>query len=276
MNRQELYEYLTKNSCAHFYANYIDQIDDQYRTRILENGNKLNKKYEKTLKLILDISESNKMTPILFKTYKHIPEIVDNDIDLIINPDHIGKLIKLLNNHGYFCLEESRGKFVCNKEGFNKIEPRIDISIDDYIILTFNEVQKYIMKTNFKNRLVISTNQEIDSLYFILNFLYGPNYLKLYRYFLIDGVGLAKIKHIAREIGVLNEVIFFEKEVISKILNNVSYPLFLGNFAYLRFYFKFLFFNKKIYLTSKIKHPLFFFFFKYKYIIFNKLHFQKP
>lgn len=259
---------------AYFYAKNIDRTNDKFSKSVVSVGNSLNSKYSKTKTLILMVSKEIGVLPILFKTFKHVPEIVDNDIDLVLKRKDVVKFVMKLEKLGFLYIKESKYKYICTKKGYNKIEPRADILVAGRKILNYQQTLKYVQKIGKGNEKITVTNQELDAFYFMLNCLYGPNYLKLYHYMVIDGVVFSRIEEIAKDISCLPEITFFKRKVLDKISKDVSFPIFLKNIDYLVFYIRFIMFNSNMIFTSKIKHLLFFFFFKYKYIFFNKLHFQ--
>lgn len=258
MNKKDIYNYLLRNNIAYFYANFTNDKSATAK-KVIKAGNVLNKKFINTCDLINKISKEKDLEVVYFKTHKHFPEIVDNDIDLLIGEKNINKFIAALKKHGFKCLEETKNKYVCKNEKYLKIEPRVD-----------TQLAKYTKKEDG----IKYTTETIDGLYFIYNFLYGPNYLNLYKFFIIDS-SLNKIKKLSVKFNLEKEILYFEKVLNRKIKNKAHFPLFLKNLEYLYFFINFLLLNKSFSLVFKLRHFAFFFFFKYKYVLFDKLHFEK-
>jgi len=267
------YKYLLINNLAYFYVEF-SKDNSNVAKKIIQSGNILNSKFEKTVDLICDILIKTKISAALFKTYKHIPEVVDGDIDLLLAKDDMGKFILSLTKKGFECVKESEGKYICKNKNYLKIEPRTNVSFGSKFIFDFDKIKNLLFSVTINNRNIDSTPSDIDVLYFILNFLYGPNYLRLYHYFLIESVDFKRLIFLARQFGVRKEILFFKLMLDKKISKSRKFPIFLSDFEYLNFFIRFISLNRDFNFIYKVRHLVFFFFLKYKYLIFGKLHFR--
>jgi hypothetical protein len=270
----KFYQYLFNNKVAYFYSKYLSKNQTEKEKWIIKRGEELNKKYYKTLKLLKEICDENNIDFLLYKTYKQIPEVVDGDIDIFVKREDFYKFLEVFRKEGFKSVEDCLGKGKCTKEGCLVIEPHIGVSWrgDGYISEDF--IWENLIDVCVKENLYVkSASFEVELISLISKVYFEPSYL--------DSYGLKQIKALVPRInlGKIYKNISFVKafkylmsfsEVESNFINK-KLPLFLDNVLYLKFWSKQAFpKNLKIYFL----HILFFFYWKYRYFICNKLPFN--
>ncbi len=270
---RNLYKYLIGNNVAYYYSKILSGNKNRYERKIISTGDLFNKEYIKTLKLLDSISNKNKIPFLLFKTYKYINEAVDGDIDIIIKEKDFYKFLRELSKEGFSCIEESPLKAICKKNGFKKIEPRVNIAFHGFTVLGESEIWKHTEEVLVDKIKVKKTTMSFDLFSFLLNVLYGPAYLKLYFYLLYKEIGRENLCSIATNTVVESDIDFIIKEFFNENKINKRFPLFLDNFNFLKWWYFKILRNDSFNIKNKVKHAVFFFYIKYKYIFLNKLEF---
>lgn len=267
------YKYLLDNGVAYFFSKRISNTKNRYEKEIIKKGDYLNNKYIKTLKVIDQISKENKIPYLLFKTYKYIDEVVDGDIDLFVKNKDFNKFMNLMINAGFDSFETEKNKGVCTKKGYCKIEPRINISFHGYLIIDEKMIWKKteIVKVNKIN--VRKVLNEIDLSYYLLNILYGPNYLRLYSYVLFKDLNLNSFNHYLKKRNYKDIELVYKKLIKQSEINN-RFPLFLSPCSYIAWWRKSILMNDSISFYLKIKHVVFYFYSLLNYVFLGKLVFK--
>lgn len=276
--KEEIFwKYLAKNNLALFYINKVSGNKDLKHAlaqKILENSRQYEAIFKKTLLFLENISKDNDLQFMLFKTLREFGEVPDGDIDIIVKRKDYDTWIKTLETEGFNCTIESNFKAKCEKENYMKIEPRINISSYGKILLAEEEVWKYTEKIELYKKEFLKSSTELDLYKLLLNTLYGPKYIRLYEQKLLLNAGIKKVLSInadGKTAGDLKLII----NILSSIdIEKTSFPYFLKNATYLNFFIRRVLPSASFNMTTKLRQLLFFFYMKYKYLIFGKLVFE--
>ena len=183
----KFYDYLLDNNVAYYYSVYLSKEKTDMGKKVIAAGNILNDRFLKTVVLIDKISRENNIKFMLFKTYKYIPEIVDGDIDLFIQEKDFYNFLRALEKEGFHCFENEHLKAFCAKDGYSHVEPRVDASFHDIVVLNEKKIWQKVEHVRVNDIKVLNATKEIDLFYLLLTILYGPKYLKLYLLLLYKG-----------------------------------------------------------------------------------------
>lgn len=271
---RKFYRYLLDNNVAYYYAKVISSKTNDPERKIFHAAEKFNKKYKKTLKLIFKITKEESIDFLLFKTFKYLPESVDGDIDLFIREKYLQKFVSALQNSGFSCVWENRLKASCIKEGFCKIEPRVTMDFHGKTIFKESVIWHSNEKEHIFGMDILRTSKAFDLCYFLLNTLYGPNYIRLYHYLLLKSIDREQIYTLANEAFVKDDVQLVLQYVEREDNIRNRFPLFMSNISFLEWWIARLLFNKGMKIQTKIKNLVFFFYAKYGYVFFNRLPFR--
>ena len=269
----QFYDYLLNNSIAYYYSFHLSKEKNIIDKKIINTGDNLNRKYIKTLKLINNLCEKNKIKFLLFKTYKYVSEVVDNDIDLIIKEKDFCNFTKALGDEGFKCLEEERLKIKCLKKGLCKIEPRVNLSFRGRILADQKRIWQKQEEVIIDGMKVLKTTKEIDLLYLLLSILYTPNYLKLYYLLIYKNVDLEKLYKLSPDKNISQDLKFLLRN-LTKNLEDKHFPLFLEDISFIVWWYRRIFLASDITLLKRFTLIVSFFYFKYLYVFFNKLVFK--
>ena len=273
-NSEVFYRYLLSNNVAYNYCkrNIVDPnpLDE----KILAVGEKFNNRYKTTLSLIKGTCENNNIDFALFKTYKYINEAVDGDIDLVVKEKDFNNFLGIMKGLGFECQEDEPLKGRCEKEGYSKIEPRVTVSYHGMEVFNEPEIWKNVYEVSVDGLSVLSTTKEFDSICLLLNVLYGPKYVSLYLYWLTKGIGSEVVKDLTDKVEISEDINFISQELLDQESLKKKFPLFLDNTSFIIWWLKRILFNGSFTLKERFKHLVFFYYIKYKYILFNKLHFE--
>ena len=264
------YDYLLKNSVAYYFSEQVSTYPTAVETKIIERGDQVNEKYHKTLELLRQTFSAAKIDFALFKTHRHISEVYDGDIDIVVRKTDFDKAMSALAAEGFDCETEAEFKGVCIKQGYCKIEPRSVVSFHGYKVFDEKEIWDSVVEVNSGIGPVKSTSMEFDTVCLLLNVLYGPKYVSLYLYLLLMNCDPDKIKILipSRDLGSLADQLKSEKTAEGK------FPIFLSFSTYFQWYVNYLLPAGDMGVSKKIRHLLFFVYSKLKYQVFGKLHFQ--
>lgn len=272
-NRQ-FYKYLLDNNVAYYYSQYISTKKNKYEKSIISAGEVLNNKYKNTVRLLKEICEKEKIDFLLFKTFKHIPEVVDGDIDIFIKEIDFSLFLVALEKRGFTCALEGTKKASCYKRGYSTIEPRTTISFHGNLIISESDIWKNTKEVVIDNMRLISTTEEIDIIFMFLNMFYGPNYIRLYTYLVFRKIDpkslydLVKNQEAAKDLNCSLEILSS-----SDILKR-RFPVFPDNITFIKWWLKKIFMNSYVPFFIKIKHLLFFYYAKYGYVFLGRLPFR--
>jgi len=274
IKNKKFYEYILNNNIAYYYSSELSEKKTLLDKKIMSVGNSLNNKYYKTLKLLNKISKEHKIKFLLFKTYKYIPEVVDNDIDLFVREKDFYRFMNALEKEGFNCWENEHLKGICTREEFCNIEPRVNSEFHELIILKEQRIWYSEEKVSINGMTVFKVIKEIDLLHLILSILYNPNYLKLYVYILLKSVKIENIQDLIEDKKIKQDVVFLLEKIITKDIENKKFPVFINNIDFIFWWSRRIFPNLKLTSSIKIKHLVFFFYMKYSYVFLNKLVFK--
>jgi len=272
------YDYLLKNNVAYYYSKKISKNQTERELEIIAKGDRLNHKFEKTLKLINQICNKHNVDFALHKTYKHVEEAVDGDIDCVIKEKDFHRFLDLLQKEGFKCEEDGLLKGCCEKKGYLKIEPRSTVSFHGLAFLSEDSVWENTETVNISGIEIKTTSQKFDALCLLFNCLYGPKYMRLYLRLLAKDFSLEDFGEILGNAGFVDDR--FTKDlnfIFENLVENSSkkkHPVFFGGFMFLTWWLKRILFNRIFPLEKKLRHLVFFYYSKYKYMFFNKLHFE--
>lgn len=270
----KFYNYLLSNNVAYYYCSHLSKEKNIMDKKIIAAGNILDNKYIKTLKIINKLCKKNKMKFLLFKTYKYFSEAVDNDIDLFIREKDFDNFIKALEKEGFTCIVNESLKAICLKEGYCKIEPRVDSSIRGIFFLNEKKIWEKIELVNVDGMKIFKATKEIDLLYLLLSILYNPNYLKLYLLLLLKNSDRKKIYKLCLDRKINEDLKFLMRNLITRNVENKRFPLFIGNSSFIFWWCKRILPISKLPPLSKVKLIVFFFYSKYLFLFFNRLVFE--
>lgn len=268
------YNYLLNNNVAYYYSKHLSKEKTIMDKKIATAGDILNSKFLKTLKLINKVSKKNNIKFLLFKTYKYFSEVVDNDIDILIKERDFYHFMKALQQEGFACFENEHLKAICLKEGFCKIEPRVNSSIRGLVFLSEKKIWERIELVNVDGIKIFKATKEIELLHLLLSILYNPNYLKLYLLLLFKNSDRRKLHKLYMDKETHADLKFLLKNLITKNVENKRFPLFIGNTSFILWWCKRILPISKLTLLSKLKLILSFFYSKYLFLFLNRLVFE--
>lgn len=268
------YNYLLDNSVAYYYSTNLSNKRSILDEKITKAGKELNAKFLKTLNLLNKISQDTHIKFLLFKTFKYIPEIIDGDIDIFIQEKDFYKFLKALEKEGFKCIENEHLKAVCEKEGFSVIEPRVNASFYHLVIFKEKKIWENVEIISINRSKVLKVTEEIDLAYLLLTILYGPRYLKLYLYLVYKKSDIKKLFELNLKKNIKNDLQFVINNLIAKKSEDTRFPRFVDDLNYIIWWFGRILFNSNIPLFLRFKHIMFFFYLKYRYLLFNKLVFK--
>lgn len=271
---RRFYDYLLGNNVAYYYSHNLSTKKNSMDRKIIIAGNKLNEKYFKTLKLINKACKENRIKFLLFKTYKYIPEAVDNDIDLLIKNRDFYRFMEILEKKGFKCIENEPLKGICQRNSFCTIEPRINSSFHGLIIMNEKQLWDKVESVNIAGIKIFKPIKEIEIAHLLLSLLYNPNYLKLYLLIIYKNSNLKNLGILNLEENVKQELELIVEKLVTKNVENKRFPLFLGNIPFIKWWYRRIFLNSKLTLYTRLKHIMYFFYLKYLYVLFDKLVFQ--
>lgn len=274
IKNKEFYKYSLDNNVAYYYAKLIAKQRGEPEKKILEAGSSFNSRYIKTLTFLCKASEIISVKFALFKTFKHIPEAVDGDVDIFIRKRDFGKFINLLESEGFDCEKEAGFKTSCIKKGFCKIEPRADISFHGKTFLTEEIIWKHLERERIGDLEIYRSSIGLDMYYFLLNTLYGPNYIKLYHYLVFKKADHKKMFSISPDNSIREDLRFIAKRLTNENSSEIYFPFFLDDLDYLSLWFRRILFDRNFNMISKFKNLIFFFYAKYEYLFFGRLPFR--
>ncbi len=271
---KDFYNYLLGNNVVYFYSSILSTKKTQVDKKILKAGKILNDKYLKTLHLISKIGKENKISFLLFKTYKYIPEIVDNDIDLFVRERDFSRFMKALEEEGFDCIENERLKGICTKESFCNIEPRVNLEFHELVILDEEKIWNKREIVKVSGITISKVIKEIDLLHPLLSILYNPNYLKLYVFLVYKNTEIKELFNLVDNVKINQDLAFVIKKLITGNVEDKRFPLFMGSKDYVSWWFKRILPEMRLSIYTRLKHILFFFYMKYSQILFNRLIFK--
>jgi len=271
---EEFYDYLLANNVAFYYSMYLSKEKSIMDKKIIEVGKNLNKKFFNTLKLIIKICKDKKIKFLLFKTYKYIPEAVDNDIDLFVKKKDFYSFMKALEKENFSCIENEPLKGICKKEGFCIIEPRVTLSFRGVTILDEKKIWKKTEIVNIAEIGVLKASLEVDLLHLLLSILYNPNYLKLYLLLLYKKCDKNRLLLLCLDKRIQQDLNFVLNHLITKNIEEKRLPLFMGNIEFSNWWYRRILPISDLSLYKKLRHVFCFFYIKYLYLFLNKLAFQ--
>lgn len=271
---KKFYDYLLGNSLAYFYCKELAEERTVMDKKIIAAGNILNGKFLKTLSLINRISAEHKIKFLLFKTYKYIPEVVDNDIDLFIKEKDFHNFMKLLEKEGFDCVENEYLKGICSKENFSTIEPRVNAAFHELNILKEEKIWEKAEVVRIDGVKVLKATKEVDIFHMLLNILYCPSYLKLYWFHIAIKTDFKKLYKLTNDKMIRQDLELIIRSLSKEDLKKRSFPFFMGDIDFALWWYRRILSNQDFTLRAKLKHVLFFFYLKYSYIFFNKLLFK--
>lgn len=271
---EKFYEYLFNNKVAFYYSKVLSKNTTQKEEWIIRRGTELNKKYFDTLKTLNDICLSNGIDFLLYKTHKHIPEVVDGDIDIFVKNEQFNTFMDVFRKNGFACIEDEPGKGKCEKDGCLVIEPHINISwrggnyINENII--WENTKSIKVEDNF---IVKSASNEVELVSLLGKVFFEPAYLDLY-----------SIKQALKLVAVVDNNLISKNIQFSQPFNELldtikkeeiytpsKLPLFCNNNLYFKTW------SKQTLKTGDFKlfllHSLYFIYWKYRYLFLSKLPF---
>lgn len=273
IHKDKLYKYLINNNVAYFYAKKIRAAKGDKEKRVVREGNKYNRKFFKTIKLVDDVCRQNKIDYLLFKTFKYVPEVYSGDLDIIVKEKTFEKIIEIFEKRGFSNRSDVKLKVELQKDGYSKIEFRVNVEYHGIALFESKEIWKYKEKTKLGGLEIFKTTEDFDLVCLLLNIIYGPKYLDLYLMLLKKQVGSKKLLGFISGTRLAEDLRFIVSELIEKDFSNKCFPLFIPDLIYLRWWVKKIFLSDKVFLLEKLKVIVFFFYIKYKYLFFDNLQY---
>lgn len=271
---EKFYQYLFNNRVAYYYSKYLSKNQTEREQWIIKRGKKLNERYYKTLKFLKEICDRNNIDFLLYKTHKYIPEIVDGDIDIFIKEKDFYKFLNAFNKKGFSTIEDEPKKGKCKKEGYCIIEPHVNISWNENVILRENNIWKFEEILNIKNIEIKKAVKEIDIFSSLLDTFYGPNYICLYDLLSFKQFNQCSLLKISTDENIREELDKIIKRIKSNKILNFKFPVFSINVEYLQWWLKRILQNRNFSLLFRFKLLIYFFYWKYRYLLINKLPFS--
>ncbi|MCK5123108.1 MAG: hypothetical protein KAQ87_03095 [Candidatus Pacebacteria bacterium] len=270
----KFYQYLFNNKVAYYYSKCLSKNQTEKEKWIIKRGEELNERYYKTLKLLKDICDKNNIDFLLYKTHKYIPEVVDGDIDLFVKEKDFQKFLDVFHGEGFKTEEDEPGKGKCEKDGYCITEPHINISWNENITLKENDVWNFTEIIKIKEINIEKTTKEMDIFSFFTDVFYGPNYVCLYKLLVFKQINQKKLFEISADKNIQGDLDKIVKQLQFDKTLNTKLPVFLDNFNYLKWWFKRIMQNKKLSQPFKFKILIYFFYWKYRYLLIDKLPFS--
>lgn len=270
----KFYDYLLRNNVAYFYSKYLSKDKTIMDKQIIAVGKTFNIKFLKTLRLINKLCLRSKVEYLLFKTYKYIPEVVDGDIDIFIKEKDFDRFLQVIKKEGFKCNEVEKLNAVLYKEGFCNIEPRVTSSFHGIIVLSENKIWEKKELVKIGGVKLFKATKEIDVLHLLLSILYRPDYLKLYLFLVCKSTEIKNVFDLIKDNTMKRDLNYIITNLLMDNTKEKQFPLFLGNIKYTIWWFERILPNQSMSLPNKLKQLIFFFYSKYKHIIFNDLVFR--
>ncbi|HJQ08777.1 MAG TPA: nucleotidyltransferase family protein [Candidatus Saccharimonadales bacterium] len=270
----DFYTYLLNNKVAYYYASVLSTRPTPAEARILEKGKYFQARYEKTMQLIQKVCSDNNIPYLLYKTHKYIPGMMDGDIDLLVSKEHFDRFLQYFTQLGFKTAEDEPGKGKCEHPDYCLIEPHTNVSWQGGEYLKDNLLWANPRQVSVGGQRYHTVSYEVEMLAVLSMILFSPEYLDLYslktmHYF--DEQRMDKKTMLANSVHpkLTEEIlIFYEKLVVPY---SKKMPLFLPNTTFTRLWTKHFLSQKNIKLY--LLHLLFFFYWKYRYRLIDKLPF---
>ncbi len=176
----EFYKYLFNNKVAYYYSKYLSKNKTDYEKRIIKTGDRLNSKYLKTLKLLVQVCKKNHIEFLLYKTHKYIPEVVDGDIDIFVRRKDFYKFLEVFKTEGFEVEEDEPGKGKCVKKSFCVIEPHINISWRGIVYINEDNIWNQSVPIRLNHLLINNCSPSIEMLSICGELFFSPEYIDLY------------------------------------------------------------------------------------------------
>lgn len=272
-----LYRYLINNSVAFFFYKNIRKNRGNLDSAIEEKVGIFQERYYRTLRLLYEISSKKNFDFILFKTYKHIPEVVDGDIDIFIKKEDFDNWVAALEKLGFNTEMVGQNKVECTKETYNKVEPRVSLEFNEFVVFDESKVWTYYENKEVGDLPLKITTLEFDVVYHLLNLFLGPNYFKLYAFKLYLLSDKKKLEIVVEEVkdfkvrGFIKR--FINTTLESKRVARRKFPITPSLSNYLKWWAFYYLKLPDIKFIKKIKNLLFYFYLKIM-LRFNKAYFS--
>ncbi|MFC1646681.1 hypothetical protein ACFL1A_00200 [Patescibacteria group bacterium] len=257
--KNAIIRYLLKNNIGYYFVKKYKLEDAGILQKIILHRKKQKEKFVKTLKLISDCTDLCGDL-ILFKTLKQYEEIQDGDIDVLVGPDSLNRLIDLLSRKGFNCVRDSESKYECTHKLYSKIEPRSSIDISKSVKIYYKDIfrSNFIYKHDLHG--LFATTSLFDNVYMLFNYFFGPRYIRLYDYmiFMEYKKTMKRVLH-----SIYPESVTFLYKEIEKYLENLdeekifNFPLYVSAGIYFQNFGKYVWNDPDMLLWEKIKHPLY-------------------
>ena len=272
----QLYEYLLNNKVAYFYAIELGNRQDSETVRVIDQADRYQRRYAKTLKLLDEVCKEKGYEYLLYKTYKFIPEMVDGDIDIIVREKDFQNFLNTFQTLGFECEEDEPGKGKCEKVGFSVIEPHTNISWRGGSHVSESFIWEKPIDVKVDGLVVKNVSLEIEATAIAAKILFEPSYLDLYsllllRYCLDEGINENLIYKNTTQPNLLKEVLEFCKDKAITPPYGKKWPLFLPVIRYIKLW-------TQNYIATKnhriyVLHLVFYIYWNARYRINGKLPF---
>lgn len=265
--------YLVSNNVAYSYVSQKKAALSASEEKIIEVGKMYSQKYLKTLRLLTLICAENKIDFSLFKTHKHIPEVVDGDIDCIVHKKDFSRFVDSIRSAGFETVLEDTYKGVCTKEGFCKVEPRANVTFHSLEVFGEEKIWEFTQDIKIEEFTTKTTSLEFDTVCLLLNTLYGPKYVSIYLYKLLQISSKNEIAEILANTAYNIDMLFIIDQLENLPDLNYKFPYFYQNAQFSSWWLKRVMPIESFSFFTKLRILVFFYYCKYKYNFFNKLHF---
>lgn len=272
----KFYAYLLNNKVAHYYATQLSKQKTQRDIELAQSFDVYEEKFVKTLSLVDRICKKQGIEYLLYKTYRFVPEVVDGDIDLIVRKSDFQKFLDAFEDIGFDCIEDEPGKGKCEKDGYNVVEPHVNVSWrgggylkEDF--LWSNTIDVKVGGLDVKN-----VSLEVEVVAIAAKILFEPAYLDIYslkllQYCYEQNVDRNHMLEATMRPDMLEEVLRYCESFLNRDIIRTKMPAFLPPGMFFRLWTRNCIQSKdyKIYLL----HSLFYVYWRVRYMTVSKLPF---
>lgn len=273
IRNEKLYKYLIDNNVAYFYAKKLSAKKRAVEKRVIREGVNYSRKFFKTLKLLDEVYRKNGIDYLVFKTFKYFPEVYAGDLDIVVKEKDFDRILEIFKKRGFSVKYDGELKVELQKDGYSKVEARVNVEYHGITLFESKEVWKYKERAEFRGLDIFKTTREFDLVCLLLNVLYGPKYLDLYLVLLYKEVGRKRLLGLLKGKKLTKDLKLLDNKLITKDIAEKRFPLFVPDSVYLKWWAKNVFLSNKVFILEKFKVVAFFFYIKYKYLLFNKLQY---
>ncbi len=275
-NDYSFWKYLTRNNLANYYISQSGIGDNEYANKIRIKANEYRNIYHNTLLGMSSALNKNSIDFSLFKTDRMFGEVADGDVDIFVRKKDFEKTISSLSHHGFKYADDGKLKAIFTKNGLMKIEPRVNITSYERILLKEAVIWEFMEQFELNGMHLNKTRKELDVFALLLNALYGPKYIRLYELKTLRMCDSSVLTKITSDSAISHDFSRVLNELRNLDLTYSKFPFFWSNTFYMRRYFESIVNCPDYKMPTKIRQLAFFYFMKLEYTYLDKLHFEHP